>query len=333
MEKTIKVSVIMLAYNIGKYVETAIKGVLRQKTAYAIQLVISEDCSTDNTLDICLRYQQQYPEIITLVRHPQNVGLQRNFMDAHRHCTGEYIAICDGDDYWFDCNKLQRMTDFMDTHPSFALCFHRVINYYEENNTKSLSNGHQSTVTDIIDLCRSNYITNSSSLFRRRYFPELPEWFAQATSCDYAMHMLNAQYGKIYYFKKPMAVYRKHIQGIWSEVGMGRQVNFALTVRELLIEYFQEKRPDVSDCIRQAHTGICLNLIRHYRKAGQTAQVSETSQRLLKYQPQWTLDDVKRQEILPSQNVGKMIKIQFRKILTRGREIISKYIPLPRING
>lgn len=56
MEKTIKVSVIMLAYNIGKYVETAIKGVLRQKTDYAIQLVISEDCSTDNTLDICLRY-------------------------------------------------------------------------------------------------------------------------------------------------------------------------------------------------------------------------------------------------------------------------------------
>lgn len=65
-----------------------------------------------------------------------------------------------------------------------------------------------------------------------------------------------------------MAVYRKHVQGIWSEVGMGRQVNFALTVRELLIEYFQEKRPDVSDCIRQAHTASASTLFAITGKRG-----------------------------------------------------------------
>ena len=134
---TPKVSVVMLAYNIGRYVETAIRGVLSQQTDYPVQLVIAEDCSTDDTRAICLRYKERYPDRITLLLHEQNMGLQRNFMDAHRHCTGEYIAICDGDDYWFDRRKLQRMTDFMDANPRYALCFHRVINFYEGDVSKS----------------------------------------------------------------------------------------------------------------------------------------------------------------------------------------------------
>ena len=113
---------------------------------------------------------------------------------------------------------LQRATDFLDTHSQFAICFHRVVNYYEEDGSKSLSNGHQRKITTISDLAESNYITNSSSVFRRCYYPEMPEWFAKFTSCDYALHLLNAQHGNIYYFGKPMAVYRKHSKGIWSEL-------------------------------------------------------------------------------------------------------------------
>ena len=64
---TPKVSVVMLAYNIDRYVETAIRGVLSQQTDYPVQLVIAEDCSTDNTRTICLRYKERYPDRITLL--------------------------------------------------------------------------------------------------------------------------------------------------------------------------------------------------------------------------------------------------------------------------
>lgn len=229
----------MLAYNIGAYMEEAIRGVIRQQTSYPVQLVIAEDCSTDHTLEICLRYQNQYPDIITLVRHEKNAGLQRNFIDAHRHCVGEYIAICDGDDYWTDKHKLQKMTDFMDSHPDYSTCFHRVVNYYEEDGSKSLSNGKQQTVSTVIDLARNNFITNSSSLFRRKYYPEVPAWFAQITSCDYAMHLLNAQHGPIYYFRKPMAVYRKHGKGIWSEAASDKRLNASLIRARVPIRLFQ----------------------------------------------------------------------------------------------
>lgn len=143
MEKTVKVSVIMLAYNIENYIEIAIKGVLSQKTDYPVELIIGEDRSTDRTYEICKRYQEKHPELITVIRHEKNLGYQRNYMETYKHCRGEYVAVCDGDDYWFDRRKLQRATDFLDTHSQFAICFHRVVNYYEEDGSKSLSNGHQ----------------------------------------------------------------------------------------------------------------------------------------------------------------------------------------------
>lgn len=330
MESPVKVSIIMLAYNIEKYIETAIKGVLRQKTNFPIQLVISEDCSTDCTLGICKRYKEQYPECITLVQHSKNVGLQRNFMDAHKHCTGEYIAICDGDDYWIDRNKLQRMTDFMDSHPDFAICFHRVINYYEGNHTKSLSNGRQAKVTDILDLCNSNFITNSSSMFRRCYYPVLPEWFAQITSCDYAMHLLNAAHGKIYYFKKPMAVYRKHSQGIWSETTEEKRFFAALRARELVLAHYKNNSA-VYEALKKNYTLITFNLLRHYHARGKEKEAEAARKTLLTYHPEWTEAQIRAKVEAEAQNKSRKAKAALGALLSWGRAQLSKLIPVPVI--
>ncbi len=326
----IKVSIIMLAYNIDKYVETAIKSIIQQKTTYPIQLVIAEDCSTDNTLEICTRYKKLYPDTITLIKHKKNAGLQRNFMDAHQHCEGEYIAICDGDDYWINKNKLQRMTDFMDANSDFAICFHRVINYYEENGSKSFSNGKQKQITNIVDLAKSNFITNSSSLFRRSYYPEVPEWFSQISLCDYAMHMLNAQHGKIYYFKQPMAVYRKHSKGIWSEKGAEKRINSALYVRELLLHFFinQEK---TYNALRNAYLNIALGLIRYYHSVNNQMMVIDTRKRILQYYPEWSIEKIEEMEIQSKPNITKQLEHLLLTTLKLGRALVSKLIPVPKI--
>lgn len=331
MKECPKVSVIMLAYNISAYIETAIRSVLRQETSYNIQLVIAEDCSSDDTLSICQRYKQLYPNQITLVEHEKNVGLQQNFMDAHAHCQGEYIAICDGDDYWIYKKKLQCMTDFMDSHPEYAICFHRVINYYEEDHSKSLSNSGQKKITPIHDLACSNYITNSSSLFRRTYYLQVPQWFSQITSCDYAMHMLNARFGLIYYFKRPMAVYRKHSDGIWSEVNRQKRFNMGITVREYLIDYFREQDAKVYELLRDTHTRFSLNELYHCREAGLTDAAEETERRLLALRPEWDHNEVeKRLRTLPPPK--RIIwKCRAFGLLKKARAICSYFIPLPRI--
>lgn len=327
----IKVSILMLTYNQEHYINEAIRSVMLQETNFLFELVIGNDASTDGTGKICKEWQDKYPGQIILLDRKQNLGLQQNFIQTYAHCRGQYVAICEGDDFWTDKRKLQLQTDFMDAHPDYSTCFHRVINYYEDRGTKSLSNGGQKSESNILDLARSNYISNVSALFRRGLFGELPEWFARVSTYDYAMHLLNAQYGKIHYMNRPMAVYRQHGNAIWSEAGMDKKLDIALVIRELLMEYFKEKRPDVYDCLRQAHTQICLNLIRYYRKTAQTEWIEDVERRMLKYQPQWKLADVKRMEQPRPQSISQRMKIAVQSILKWGRATVSRLIPLPRI--
>lgn len=330
MKQEVKVSVIMLAYNIEKYIETAIRGVVGQQTSYAFELIIAEDHSSDGTLAICRRYAQRYPTVVRLIEHRENYGLQRNFMDAHRHCRGEYIAICDGDDYWTDAYKLQKMTNFMDTHPDFSTCFHRVINYYEQDGTKSLSNGGQAAVNELLDLCRANFITNSSSLFRRAYYPELPAWFAEITSCDYAMHLLNAGHGKIYYFKKPMGVYRKHSEGIWSIASEEKRFFAALRAREQVLAYYCN-RPEVYAALVENYTLIAFNLLRHYRRTGQETEAAAMRKQLLTYRSEWTEADIIARVEALEHSPKRRLRDGLRKVLSWGRAQVSKCFPLPQV--
>lgn len=327
----IKVSVLMLTYNQERYINEAIRSVILQKTNFLFELVIGNDASTDATEQICKEWQAKYPDKIILINRKQNLGLQQNFIQTYAQCLGQYVAICEGDDFWIDKHKLQLQADFLDAHPDYSTCFHRVINYYEDRGTKSLSNGRQKSETNILDLARSNFISNVSAFFRRGLFGELPEWFARVSTYDYAIHLLNAQFGKIHYINRPMAVYRQHGKAIWSEAGTDKKLEIALVIRELLMDYFKEKRPDVYDCLRQAHAQICLNLIRYFQNSEQAERIVEVEKRLLKYQPQWTSEDVKRMEQPRPQTIRQRMKDACRGMLKCGRATLSRLIPLPHI--
>ena len=228
-EETIKVSVLMLTYNQERYIDEAIRSVMLQETDFRFELVIGNDASTDRTDAICRKWRDAYPQQIRLFSRERNLGLIGNFLQTYANCRGMYVAICEGDDFWIDRHKLQIQADFLDAHPDCSTCFHRVINYFEDNGTKSLSNGGgQKTDTCLTDLARSNYITYVSAVFRKGLFGDFPDWFAQVSTYDYALHMLNAQYGDIHYINRPMAVYRQHGKAIWSMTGMDSARRFAM---------------------------------------------------------------------------------------------------------
>ncbi|MDR0894980.1 MAG: glycosyltransferase [Prevotellaceae bacterium] len=263
MSDTLKVSVLMLTYNQERYVAQAIRSVLAQQTDFAFELVIGNDASTDQTGAICARLALCHPDRIVLIDRPQNVGLAQNFMDTYHCLRGQYVAICEGDDYWISRYKLQRQVAWLEAHPDDAICFHRVINYYEDNHTKSLSNGGQKRDTDILDLARGNYITNVSVLFRRGVFGELPDWFAQVSTYDYPLHLLTAQYGRIHYMRRPMAVYRQRADAIWSKAAAEKKRDISLSVRQQLITHFQARRPDVCALLQQSCEQIRKNYAPH----------------------------------------------------------------------
>ncbi|KAA7916589.1 glycosyltransferase, partial [Salmonella enterica subsp. enterica serovar Lubbock] len=103
----IKASVLMLAYNQRPYIDEAIRSVVLQDTTFDFELIVSDDASTDGTADRCLWWQQRYPDRIRVIRGDSNVGLAANFVRTYQAARGEYIAICEADDFWTDRHKLQ----------------------------------------------------------------------------------------------------------------------------------------------------------------------------------------------------------------------------------
>ncbi|MEG1645564.1 MAG: glycosyltransferase [Alistipes sp.] len=118
-----RVTICMITYNHAAYIGQAIEGILHQQSAFPFEILIGEDCSTDQTRSICQHYQALHPDKIRLLLPEKNLGMITNFYTTLQAATGEYIAFCEGDDYWIDPLKLQKQVDFLDAHPDFGCVY------------------------------------------------------------------------------------------------------------------------------------------------------------------------------------------------------------------
>ena len=136
------VSVHMITYNHEPYIRQAIESVMMQKTDFEFELVIGEDCSQDKTREICFEYQKKYPDKIRILWWHENVSkFGGNGRRVTAHCRGEFIAFCEGDDYWTDPMKLQKQVDQFRIHKSVGLCFAQAQIFNEGTGTNLLWSG------------------------------------------------------------------------------------------------------------------------------------------------------------------------------------------------
>lgn len=112
------ISVIIPSYNRADTVGQTIDSILAQQVDADIEVIIGDDCSTDNARNVLLKYKEQYPNIIQLIFHEQNIGLGANWAICAQTCKGKYICNCDNDDYWHNPHKLQLQLDYMESHPN-----------------------------------------------------------------------------------------------------------------------------------------------------------------------------------------------------------------------
>ncbi len=130
------VNVVMPTYNHELYISEAIESVLLQRCDFNFRMIISDDCSTDNTFEIVKAYQKMYPEKIVIYRNPQNVGLINNYIETFNKCDAKYLAILETDDYWVDPNKLQEQVSIMENDPLIGLVHSRSATVYENGELK-----------------------------------------------------------------------------------------------------------------------------------------------------------------------------------------------------
>lgn len=162
------VSICMITYNHELSISQAIEGILMQRSEFAFELVIGEDCSTDSTLMICKEYAQSHPDVIRLIPSKINLGMVPNFIRTLQVCTGEYLAICEGDDFWTDPYKLQGQIAFLEKNPDYAMVC-------TDYNTFNIVNSQevQNFLKSKYSLARETDITFEDYVFNRYFIRTL----------------------------------------------------------------------------------------------------------------------------------------------------------------
>ena len=220
--RTPKVSVLTLTYNHGPYITECIEGVLAQETHVPIQHIIADDCSNDGAQDIILDYAAKYPHIVPVFQKKRSGGPEnlRALFDAART---EYVALCDGDDYFTDPTKLQTQVDLLDANRDAALCFHKVRVLYEDDAQSERLYPPEEVLPRgirpfyyLVDLIRNNFIQSNSVMYRWRFRDALPDWFrVDLMPGDRYWHLLHAEMGKIAFVNEVMSVYRRHEKSVY----------------------------------------------------------------------------------------------------------------------
>ncbi len=214
------VSICMITYGHERFIEEAINGVLLQEVDFDIELIISNDNSPDNTNQIIERIIKTDPRAgrIKYFNQAQNLGVGANFEFVLTNCTGRYIALCDGDDYWTDPLKLQKQVNFMEHNMHFSICCHEV-KIIDDNGVEVPSDLLKALSEDVKatkDLFYGNFIPTPSCLYRNHGPVTFPKWLKRVNILDWYLHFQNSKGGKIKILAERMAVYRKHSTSTWS---------------------------------------------------------------------------------------------------------------------
>ena len=215
-----KISVALITYNHEKYIAQCLDSILMQKGTFDLEVIIGDDYSTDKTGQIVQDYQEKYPDIVVVLPTTANMGMARNVKRCLDACSGDYIALCDGDDYWTDTHKLSKQAEFLESHPDYSLCFNAVVIYIQNENRYALFSEQLSLEKDSLtteDLIENNYIGNSSTcMYRTSIIRQLPEEIYDNFLGDWVLNMACGRMGKIGFIRDWMSVYRRHSEGVSS---------------------------------------------------------------------------------------------------------------------
>lgn len=209
------VSVCMISYNHGKYIAQAIESILSQAVDFPIELIIGDDCSKDDTFDVCQEYARKDPRVKLLSRDT-NLGVMPNFSRTLQACTGKYVAVCEGDDYWSNPRKLAVQVAFLEAHPKYAGAAHQSDVLVDERFNRKFKLGVPETIRTN-DLIAGRLFHTASVLFRR----EAVDIFCRAPlvlSCDRLLNFCISFLGDIHYSDETMCAYRLHGGGMSSNV-------------------------------------------------------------------------------------------------------------------
>ena len=265
-----KVTICCVAYQHEKYIRKALDGFLNQKTDFEYKILVHDDASKDGTQAIIKEYEKRYPGKIFAVCQSENkmskgIGVITEYLLPH--VEGEYIALCEGDDYWTDLNKLQKQVDGLDLHRDCYLSSHRTVEVYEDETPTGFlfpKNDIPSGVIKSSDALSLPYSFHTSSLMFRlnewkNYMLNKPEFRKVSDVGDIPYIMYFANLGNVYYINENMSCYRRGVPTSWSMTERNnyeKNVNYEKLIRHPHCMYLSYKLFD--DFSEKRFHNICM---------------------------------------------------------------------------
>lgn len=241
-----KVSVVTITYGHEKHIAETIRGVLMQQYAGPIEFIIANDNSPDNTHDVVESYfhVSRPPANIEIkyTRHLVNKGIVPNWYWALKQCSGEYIAICEGDDYWTDPLKLKKQVDFLESNSDFSMVCHNAEIVYEGISKKPHRFNKRKSDAEISmkELLEEWVMPTASMVFRYKCIEDYPSWHKEIYSGDLTLALVAMNIGKNYYFNDTMSVYRINYRGSSASSIFRNRGTFIWEQHIKLLNYFND---------------------------------------------------------------------------------------------
>ncbi len=225
MTKSPLLSIRCLVYNHEQYLRQCLDGFVMQKTNFPFEAIVHDDASTDGSADIIREYAEKYPDIIKPICETENQyskhdGSLVRIMDAAMHPDSKYVAICEGDDYWTDPNKLQMQVDFLESHSEYSMCFHRANPIIDETG-EEMQGLHGDTFRNIqardyesTELFEVWTVPTASMVYRKecQFYP-LKKRYRNLYG-DIVRVLSCAEMGKVRGIDRMMSVYRVQNKGL-----------------------------------------------------------------------------------------------------------------------
>lgn len=207
--KEVDVSVIMPAYNAAAFIEEAIDSILNQEFKGCYELLIADDCSTDNTVEIISRYAMAFPEKIKQTLNDKNLGPSSNYNQLSNRAKGKYLAFCDSDDWWTSSLKLQKQFDYLESHSDIGMVCSADNSYV----FGEADNCNDSRILSFESLIKGrDDIQNSSIMCRKSLFDKMRQechWFVEHNCFfDSVWAYWFSLYSKIWCMEEKLSVYR-----------------------------------------------------------------------------------------------------------------------------
>ena len=223
------VSVVVTTYNHEPYLTYALNAILAQQCDFGVEIILGEDCSRDETLGVCKKFAQDYPQI-NLIASTENVGWRENYRRCVEAAKGKYIAFCDGDDYWCDENRLAKQVTLMEANPKVGLCYTLAERRNERGELVGrfpVGEGHTTLDALLHDWC----VENCTTLARRElvlgyYADEKPENRPEWLTEDLPMWLYVAAHSDVAYIDRATAVHRVFPDSVSHSTSLAKRLAF-----------------------------------------------------------------------------------------------------------